>query len=44
MQNEPNAFPNFLKNETMERDFAKNYIGPALAKAGFGTDKLNLCH
>ena len=32
---------NFL-NASVERDFVKKHLGPALAKAGYGKDKLNL--
>jgi glucosylceramidase len=43
MQNEPMSFSsmNFL-NASVERDFVKKHLGPALAKAGYGKDKLNL--
>jgi hypothetical protein len=27
---------------TLERDFVKKDLGPALAQAGYGTDKLNV--
>ena len=32
---------NFV-NASVERDFVKKHLGPALAKAGYGKDKLNL--
>ena len=32
---------NFI-NASVERDFVKKHLGPALAKAGYGKDKLNL--
>lgn len=43
MQNEPMSFSsmNFL-NASVERDFVKKHLGPALATAGYGKDKLNL--
>ena len=43
MQNEPRVFSsmNFI-NASVERDFVKKHLGPALAKAGYGKDKLNL--
>jgi len=39
--NEPNAFPNFLKMKRMERDFAKNYIGPDWQRPALERIKLN---
>ncbi|CAG2104823.1 unnamed protein product [Medioppia subpectinata] len=43
MQNEPKSFSsmNFV-DPKVERDFVKKHLGPALAKAGYGKDKLNL--
>ena len=32
----------FLKTSAVELGFNKNYLEPALTKAGFGKDKLNL--
>ena len=49
VENEPNAgfnnkylFNCLGFNGTMERDFVKKDLGPALAKAGYGKDKMHL--
>ena len=43
MQNEPHSFSSMdFTNPSVERDFVKKHLGPALAKAGYGKDKLNL--
>ncbi|XP_054167863.1 putative glucosylceramidase 4 [Oppia nitens] len=43
IQNEPMSFSsmNFL-NASIERDFLKNYLGPALALSGYTPDKLHV--
>ncbi|CAG2165684.1 unnamed protein product, partial [Oppiella nova] len=43
MQNEPMSFSsmNFV-NASIERDFVKKHLGPALTKAGYTKDKMNL--
>ncbi|CAG2163345.1 unnamed protein product [Oppiella nova] len=43
MQNEPMSFSsmNFV-NASIERDFVKKHLGPALTRAGYTKDKMNL--
>ena len=31
-----------MRSAETERDFTKNYLGPALTKAGFGKDKVHI--
>jgi len=36
------GFQDFVKTAPIQRDFTKSYLGPALTKAGFGKDKLQI--
>lgn len=43
MQNEPRSFSSMqFLNASIERDFIKKHLVPALTKAGYTKDKMNL--